>query len=50
MVIQTIARGNVASGKIVQMILHAEHQRRHRCKEETFGHSWGRGGWDDLRE
>ena len=34
--------------KIVLMILFAEQQRRH--KEWTFGYSWGRKGWDDLRE
>ena len=32
------------------MILHAEQQKRHRCKEQTFGLSGRRQGWDDLRE
>ena len=36
--------------KIVPMILHAGQQRRHRCKEQTFGLSGRRRGWDDLRE
>ena len=36
--------------KMVLMVLHAGQQRRHRRKEETFGHSGGRRGWDDLRK
>ena len=36
--------------KMVMMILHAGEQRRHRCKEQTFGLSGKRGGWDDSRE
>ena len=35
--------------KIVLAILHAEQQRRYRCKEQTFRLS-GRRGWDDLTE
>ena len=31
-----------------KMILHAGQQRRHRCKEQTFGLSGRRRGWDDL--
>ena len=38
------------SRKIVQMILHAGQQRRHGHKEQTLGHSGGRGVWDDLRK
>ena len=33
-----------------QMILFAGQQRRHRHKEQNFGQSGGRRGWDDLRE
>ena len=36
--------------KMVPTILHAGQQRRHRCKEQTFGLSERRRGWDDLRE
>ena len=36
--------------KMVPLILHAEQQRRYRCKEETFVLSRRRQGWDDLRE
>ena len=35
--------------KIVLMILYAG-QRRRTCKRQTFGHSRGRRGWDDMRE
>ena len=38
------------SRKLVPMILCAGHLRRHRHKEQTFGHSGGRRGWDDLRK
>ena len=38
------------SGKIVLMNLFAGQQWRHRHKEQTFGHSGERKGWDDLRE
>ena len=31
-------------------ILHARQQKRHRCKEQTFGLCGIRRGWDDLRE
>ena len=36
--------------KTAPTILHAGQQRRHRCKEETFGLSGRRWGWDGLRE
>jgi len=32
------------------MILYAGQQKRHRCKEQTFGLCGRRRGWDDLRE
>ena len=36
--------------KMVTITLYARQQKRHRCKEHTFG-LCGRGrGWDDLRE
>ena len=38
------------SRKIVLMILHSGQQRKHRHKEQSFGHSGGRTGWDDLRK
>ena len=34
----------------VLMILSAGQQRRHRHKEQTFEHSKGRKGQDDLRK
>ena len=36
--------------KTVMIILYARQQRRHRCKESTFGLSGKRLRWDDLRE
>ena len=36
--------------KTVLTILHAGWQRRHRCKEQTFGLSRRGPGLDDLRE
>ena len=36
--------------KIVTMTLYARRQKRHRCKEQTFGLSGRRRGWDDLTE
>ena len=36
--------------KMVMMILYARQQKRHRCKEQTFGLCGRRGGWDNLRE
>ena len=38
------------SREIVLIILHTGHQRRHGHKEQTFGHSGGRRGWNDLKE
>ena len=41
---------NVELRKMVMMTLYVRYQKRHRCKEQTFG-LCGRGrGWDDLRE
>ena len=37
------------SRKMVKMSLCAGQQRRHRHKEQTFGLSGRRRGWDDLR-
>ena len=31
-------------------ILHARQQKRHRCKEQTFGLCRRRQGWHDLRD
>ena len=36
--------------KMVTKTLYARQQKRHRCKEQTFGLSGRRPGWDDLRE
>ena len=36
--------------KMVMMTLYARQQKRHRCKEQTFGFCGRRQGWDDLRE
>ena len=36
--------------KMVMMTLNARQQKRHRCKEQTFGLCGKRRGWDDLRE
>ena len=41
---------NMKSREIVLMILHTGHQRRQGHKEQTFGHSGGRRGWNDLKE
>ena len=38
------------SRKLVPMILCTGQPRRHRHKEQIFGLSGGRRGWDDLRE
>ena len=35
---------------MVMMTLYARQQKRHQCKELTFGLCGRRGGWDDLRE
>ena len=36
--------------EMVTMTLYARQQKRHRCKEQTFGLFGRRRGWDDLRE
>ena len=36
--------------KMVTMTLYVRQQKRHRCKEQTFGLCGRRRGWDDLRE
>ena len=36
--------------KIVTTTLYARQEKRHRCKEQTFGLCGRRQGWDDLRE
>ena len=35
---------------MVTMTLYARQQKRHRCKEQTFGLCGRRQGWDDLRD
>ena len=37
-------------GKTVTIILYARQQKRHRCKEQTFGLCERRQGWDGMRE
>ena len=36
--------------KMVTTILYARQQKRHRCKEQTFGLCGRRQGWNDLRQ
>ena len=36
--------------KMVTMTLYDRQQRRHRCKEQTFGLRGRRRRWDDMRE
>ena len=36
--------------KMVMMTVYVRQQKRHRCKERTFGLCGRRRGWDDLRE
>ena len=36
--------------KMVMMTPYTRQQKRHRCKEQTFGLCGRRQGWDDLRE
>ena len=36
--------------KMVTMTLFTRQQKRHRCKEQTFGLCGRRQGWDDLKE
>ena len=38
----------MASRKMVQMNLFEGQGQRHRCGEQTCGHSAGKGGWDAL--
>ena len=38
------------SRKTVLMNLRAGQEQRHRHREQTYGHSRGRSGWDELRE
>ena len=35
--------------KMVLINLFAEQKMRHRQREQTYGHSGGRRGWDELR-
>ena len=35
--------------KMEMMTLYAKQQKRHRCKEQSFGLCGRRRGWDDLR-
>ena len=35
---------------MVTMTQCVRQQKRHRCKEQSFGLCWRRKGWDDLRE
>ena len=35
--------------KMVTMTLYVRQQKRHRCKEQTFGLCGRKQGWDDLR-
>ena len=36
--------------KMIMMTLYERQQKRHRCKEQTFGLCGRMRGWDDLRE
>ena len=36
--------------KMVTMTIYARQQKRHRCKEQSFGLCGRNRGWDDLRE
>ena len=36
--------------KMIMLSLYARQQKRHRCKEQTFGLCGRRRGWDALRE
>ena len=35
---------------MVTITLYAKQQKRHRCKEQTFGLCGRRRGWDDLKD
>ena len=41
---------NMEFRKMVTMTLYVRQQKRHRCKEQTFGLCGRRQGWDDLRD
>ena len=41
---------NMEFRKMVTMTLYARQQKRHRCKEQTFGLCGRRQEWDDLTE
>ena len=36
--------------KMVMMTLYVRQQKKHRCKEQTFGLRGRRRGWDDMRD
>ena len=36
--------------EMVTMTIYTRRQKRHRCKEQTFGLCGRRQGWDDLRD
>ena len=36
--------------KMVTKTLYERQQKKHRCKEQTFGFCGRRRGWEDLRE
>ena len=36
--------------KMVTLTLYERQQKRHRCKEQTFGLCGRRQGWDDLKK
>ena len=38
------------SRKVVLLNLFVGQEKRHRHREHTCGHSWGRRGWDEWRE
>ena len=46
----SILTHNMEFRKMVMMTLYARQQKRHRCKEPTFGLCGKRQGWDALRE
>ena len=43
-------RINMEFRKMVMMTLYVREQKRHRCKEQTFGLCGRRQGWDYLKE
>ena len=46
----SIIMHNVEFRKMVMMTLYVRYQKRHRCKEQTFGLCGRKRGWDDLGE